>query len=62
MFNNKNKRSDNSPVALLAIATGAVLSTTYLYLKNNDKFDKLRDKIEDVKDEIIDNIKGEDLL
>lgn len=60
MFN--MKRENTSPVAILTLAGVTALSAAYLYLKNNGKIDDLRDRLEDIKDEIIDGIKGEELI
>ncbi|MDO5047974.1 MAG: hypothetical protein Q4D88_05440 [Anaerococcus sp.] len=65
MFDNKKRKNDNNPLALLALV-GASLTGAYVYLKKNgkldEKIDDLRDRVEDIKDELIDNFKGEDLI
>ena len=57
---NRNKNSNDSGKFLLGAALAA--GAGYLFLKNNDKLDDFKDKAEDIKDDLIDTFKGEDIF
>ncbi|MCI5972778.1 MAG: hypothetical protein MRZ08_07095 [Anaerococcus sp.] len=59
--NNRDKKEENTVGKVLFTAAATAVGA-YLYLKNNNKIDEVRDKVDDIKDEIIDAVKGEDLL
>ena len=64
MFDYKNNRwrKEENTVGKVLFTAAATVVGAYLYLKNNNKIDEVRDKVDDIKDEIIDAVKGEDLL